>query len=112
MSLLLRQHLIFSGNDSQESFELVILFYTLQILEQVHSYSFRCKVLPLMAEVDRILRPEGKLIIRDNAEVIDEVEGIARSLHWETKMSFSKHDEGILCVMKTAWRPTELDARR
>ncbi|XP_020253128.1 probable methyltransferase PMT26 [Asparagus officinalis] len=71
----------------------------------------KCKVLPLMAEVDRMLRPEGKLIVRDSAEVINEVERIAKSLNWEIKMSFSKKDEGILCVMKTTWRPKELDAR-
>lgn len=85
------------------------------LLHADHLFSMikkRCKILSLMAEVDRMLRPEGKLIVRDSADVIDEVEKIAKSLNWEIKMSFSKLNEGILCVMKTAWRPKELDARR
>jgi len=65
-----------------------------------------------MAEVDRVLRPEGKLIIRDSTEVISEVESIAKSLNWEIRMTFSKQTEGILCVMKTAWRPKELEAKK
>ncbi|KAJ6820942.1 putative methyltransferase PMT26 [Iris pallida] len=69
----------------------------------------RCKLLPVMVEVDRMLRPEGKLIVRDNAEVINEVEKIAKSLHWEIRMTFSKKDEGLICVMKSAWRPKEVE---
>lgn len=85
------------------------------LLHADHLFSMikkRCEILPLMAEVDRILRPEGKLIVRDNAEVISEVEGIAKSMNWEIRMSFSKQNEGVLCVMKTAWRPKELEAKR
>ncbi|CAA6668434.1 unnamed protein product [Spirodela intermedia] len=50
----------------------------------------RCKLLPVMAEVDRILRPEGYLIIRDNKETVAEVEEMARSLHYEAKVGKSK----------------------
>ena len=61
----------------------------------------------VIAEVDRILRPEGKLIVRDNAETISEVESMAKSLQWEIRMIYSKDNEGLLCVRKTFWRPTE-----
>ena len=61
----------------------------------------------VIAEVDRILRPEGKLIIRDNGETINELESLAKSLKWEIRMIYTKDNEGLLCVRKTFWRPTE-----
>ncbi|KAJ0615187.1 putative S-adenosyl-L-methionine-dependent methyltransferase [Helianthus annuus] len=69
----------------------------------------RCKLQSLMAEVDRMLRPEGKLIVRDNVETIAEVEDMAKSLNWKIKTSYSKDKEGLLCVEKTLWRPTEVE---
>jgi hypothetical protein len=45
-------------------------------------------------EVDRVLRPEGQLIVRDNIETISEVENIVKSLHWEVRMSYSQDKEG------------------
>lgn len=61
----------------------------------------------VVAEVDRILRPEGKLIVRDNAETINEMESIVKSLNWDIRLIFSKDKEGLLCVQKSLWRPTE-----
>ncbi|XP_024972138.1 probable methyltransferase PMT24 [Cynara cardunculus var. scolymus] len=69
----------------------------------------RCKLQSLMAEVDRILRPEGKLIVRDTVETIAEVENMAKSLHWKVRLSYNKDNEGMLCVEKTFWRPTEVE---
>nr|GMD35962.1 probable methyltransferase PMT24 [Ipomoea batatas] len=69
----------------------------------------RCSLEGVIAEVDRILRPKGKLIVRDNSEMILELEKIARSLHWKVKFTFSKNDEGLLCVEKTQWRPTQTE---
>uniref|UniRef100_A0A0D9XXF9 Methyltransferase n=1 Tax=Leersia perrieri TaxID=77586 RepID=A0A0D9XXF9_9ORYZ len=69
----------------------------------------RCKLLPVMVEVDRILRPEGKLIVRDDHDTAKEIESIAKSLHWEVRMTVSKQGEGLLCVEKTMWRPTEVE---
>ena len=63
----------------------------------------------MIAEVDRMLRPEGKLIVRDNVETISEVENMARSLHWEIRLTYSKDTEGLLCVQKTMWRPQEVE---
>nr|XP_015888513.2 probable methyltransferase PMT24 isoform X1 [Ziziphus jujuba var. spinosa]XP_015888515.2 probable methyltransferase PMT24 isoform X1 [Ziziphus jujuba var. spinosa] len=67
----------------------------------------RCNLVAVMAEVDRILRPEGKLIVRDNAETINELESIVKSLKWDVQLIFSKDKEGLLCVQKTFWRPAE-----
>ncbi|KAG2663261.1 hypothetical protein I3760_16G019300 [Carya illinoinensis] len=69
----------------------------------------RCNLTAVIAEVDRILRPVGKVIVRDNDETIGEVENMAKSLQWEILFSYSKDDEGLLCVQKTWWRPTEMD---
>lgn len=58
-----------------------------------------------MAEVDRIVRPGGKLIVRDESNVIREVENMLKSLHWDVHLTFSKHQEGILSAQKGFWRP-------
>ncbi|GJS90191.1 probable methyltransferase PMT26 [Tanacetum coccineum] len=54
------------------------------------------------------VRPEGKLIVRDNVEAIAEVENMAKSLNWKVRMTYNKDNEGMLCVEKTLWRPTEI----
>lgn len=63
----------------------------------------------VMAEADRILRPQGSLIVRDNAETVAEVESMAKSLQWKIRFSFSKDNEGLLCVQKTRWRPSDVE---
>ncbi|KAJ4966412.1 hypothetical protein NE237_018261 [Protea cynaroides] len=68
----------------------------------------RCNLVAVITEVDRILRPEGKLIIRDNVEIIGEVENIVRSMHWKVRFTYSKDKQGLLCIQKSFWRPTEL----
>lgn len=70
----------------------------------------RCKLAPVMAEVDRIVRPGGKLIVRDESNVIGEVENQLKSLHWEVHLTFSQDHEGILSATKSDWRP-EIFAR-
>jgi len=69
--------------------------------------SYRCSMVAVFAEVDRILRPEGKLIVRDNVETMNELENMARSMQWEVRMTYSKDKEGLLCVQKSKWRPRE-----
>lgn len=61
----------------------------------------------VVAEADRILRPEGKLIVRDSVEIIEELESMVRSLQWKVRMTYSKDKEGLLCVQKSMWRPKE-----
>lgn len=62
---------------------------------------FRCKLVPVIAEVDRIVRPGGKFIVRDEPETLGEVESLLNSMHWE----ISKNQEGLLCAKKGKWRP-------
>ncbi|KAI9109599.1 hypothetical protein K1719_019229 [Acacia pycnantha] len=65
----------------------------------------RCNLVPVMAEVDRIARPGGKLIIRDDSDTLGEMEGLLRSLHWEIT---SKSQEGLLFAKKGMWRPNSV----
>ncbi|KAF7136105.1 hypothetical protein RHSIM_Rhsim08G0001700 [Rhododendron simsii] len=67
----------------------------------------RCNIVAVVAEADRILRPEGKLIVRDNVETINQLESLLKAMHWEIHLTYSKDNEGLLCVQKTMWRPTE-----
>ncbi|PWZ39607.1 putative methyltransferase PMT26 [Zea mays] len=71
----------------------------------------RCELLPVIVEVDRVLRPQGRLIVRDNIETTSEVENILKSLHWEVRMSYFQEKEGLLLVQKTTWRPNETEAK-
>lgn len=69
----------------------------------------KCNIVTVIAEVDRILRPEGYLIIRDNVETIGEIESMAKSLHWDIRLTYFKNGEGLLCIQKTFWRPTKVE---
>lgn len=86
---------------------------TYDLLHADHIFSDvkkRCKILPLIAEIDRILRPEGHIIIRDKVDIISEVESLAKSLQWKIHLNYSVGNEGLLCVQKTFWRPIEEEA--
>ncbi|CAM8908125.1 unnamed protein product [Rhodiola kirilowii] len=85
---------------------------TYDLLHADHLFSRvkkRCKIVPLMTEIDRIVRPGGSLIVRDDSATVGEVENLLKSLHWEVHLTFSKDQEGILSAQKSMWRP-ELDA--
>nr|CAD1842044.1 unnamed protein product [Ananas comosus var. bracteatus] len=76
---------------------------TYDLLHADHLFSKikkRCKLLSVIAEVDRILRPEGKLIVRDETEIINEVESIAKSLQWEIRMAYSKENEDFFAFKR------------
>uniref|UniRef100_A0A7N0UAY5 Uncharacterized protein n=1 Tax=Kalanchoe fedtschenkoi TaxID=63787 RepID=A0A7N0UAY5_KALFE len=81
---------------------------TYDLLHADHLFSRvkkRCKIAPLMAEIDRIVRPGGHLIVRDDSATVGEVENLLKSLHWEVHLTFSKDQEGILSAQKSTWRP-------
>ncbi|RRT45831.1 hypothetical protein B296_00044676 [Ensete ventricosum] len=66
----------------------------------------RCKQpIVIVVEMDRILRPGGWVIIRDKLEILNPLETILRSLHWDIRMTYGKDKEGLLCAQKTTWRP-------
>lgn len=58
-----------------------------------------------MTEIDRIMRPGGKLIVRDDSSAIDEVKNLLKSLHWKVRLVFSEDNKGIIAAEKSDWRP-------
>ncbi|GFQ03778.1 probable methyltransferase pmt27 [Phtheirospermum japonicum] len=79
---------------------------TYDLLHADHLFSSlkkRCKLVTIVAEIDRIVRPGGKLIVRDDSDTIAEIEDLLKSLHW--KVYFAKNQDAILGAQKTEWRP-------
>ncbi|XP_019435583.1 PREDICTED: probable methyltransferase PMT27 [Lupinus angustifolius] len=77
---------------------------TYDLLHADHLFSKlkkRCNLVLVIAEVDRIVRPGGKLIVRDDSSALEEVENLLKSLHWEIT---SKNQEGVLLAKKGTWR--------
>ncbi|KAK4578387.1 hypothetical protein RGQ29_028485 [Quercus rubra] len=68
----------------------------------------RCSLVDLMVEMDRILRPQGTVVVRDSPEVIDKVGRIARAIKWTAtiheKEPESHGREKILVATKKFWK--------
>lgn len=60
-----------------------------------------------MVEIDRMLRPEGTVVVRDTPEVIEKVAHIAHAVRWmptvHDKESESQGGDKILVATKTLW---------
>ncbi|PWZ19559.1 putative methyltransferase PMT17 [Zea mays] len=71
------------------------------------SYQDRCDITYILLEMDRILRPEGTVIIRDNVEVLVKVQAITGGMRWKSQIM--DHESGpfnpdkILVAVKTYW---------
>ncbi|CAN1333969.1 Probable methyltransferase PMT14 [Linum perenne] len=67
----------------------------------------RCSVEDILLEMDRILRPEGTVLIRDEVDVVNEVMGIIAGMRWDTRMLDHEDgplvDEKILVGVKQYW---------
>ncbi len=67
----------------------------------------RCNAEDILLEMDRILRPEGAVIFRDEVDVLIKVRKIVRGMRWDTKMV--DHEDGplvpekILIAVKQYW---------
>lgn len=68
----------------------------------------RCSLVDLMVEMDRLLRPEGTVVVRDSPEVIEKVDRIARAVRWKSSMQEKEPEsngrEKILVATKTSWK--------
>lgn len=70
-------------------------------------YKDKCNVEDILLEMDRILRPEGAVIIRDEVDVVIKVKKIAGGMRWNTKMV--DHEDGplvpekVLVAVKQYW---------
>ncbi|KAJ9163619.1 hypothetical protein P3X46_023268 [Hevea brasiliensis] len=59
---------------------------------------YRCNMEDILLEMDRILRPEGAVIFRDQVEVLIKVKKIVGGMRWNTKMV--DHEDGPLVSEK------------
>ncbi|CAI0425272.1 unnamed protein product [Linum tenue] len=70
----------------------------------------RCSLVDLMVEMDRILRPEGTVVIRDSPEAIERVARIANAVRWTAtiheKEQESHGSQKILVATKNFWTLT------
>ncbi|PRQ22547.1 putative S-adenosyl-L-methionine-dependent methyltransferase [Rosa chinensis] len=108
LAIIFERGLIGMYHDWCESFSTYPRTY--DVVHADHLFSVlkkRCNLVAVIAEVDRILRPEGKLIVWDDAETLNEIESMAKSLQWDIRFTYSKDNKGLLCIQKTFWRPTE-----
>ncbi|XP_047306576.1 probable methyltransferase PMT16 [Impatiens glandulifera] len=70
-------------------------------------YKGRCEFEDILLEMDRILRPRGSVVIRDDVDVMLKVKSIVGGLEWENRMTdneVSAHSrEKILVAVKSYW---------
>ncbi|XP_020255515.1 probable methyltransferase PMT2 [Asparagus officinalis] len=70
-------------------------------------YKNKCKMEDILLEMDRILRPEGAVILRDSVDVLIKVKKLAAGMRWNMKMA--DHEDGpfvtekVLYVVKQYW---------
>ncbi|CAL9088690.1 unnamed protein product [Musa acuminata var. zebrina] len=67
----------------------------------------RCDITYILWEMDRILRPEGTVIIRDTVDVLTKVQSITDRMRWKSRTmdheSGPFNPEKILLAVKTYW---------
>ncbi|KAK9167008.1 hypothetical protein Scep_002199 [Stephania cephalantha] len=65
-----------------------------------------CTMLDLFTEIDRILRPEGWIIFRDTASLIEAARALAARLRWDARVVEieSNHEERLLVCQKTFFK--------
>uniref|UniRef100_A0ACD5X1M4 Uncharacterized protein n=1 Tax=Avena sativa TaxID=4498 RepID=A0ACD5X1M4_AVESA len=70
-------------------------------------YRDRCKMEDIMLEMDRILRPEGTVILRDDIDVLLQVQRVATGMRWKTMMANHEDSphipEKVLYAVKRYW---------
>ncbi|KAK4257189.1 hypothetical protein QN277_006810 [Acacia crassicarpa] len=70
-------------------------------------YKDKCSAEEILLEMDRILRPEGAVIFRDNVNVLIQVRKLVKGMRWSTQMV--DHEDGahvsekVLYAMKQYW---------
>ncbi|ESW35567.1 hypothetical protein PHAVU_001G245500 [Phaseolus vulgaris] len=61
----------------------------------------RCDIVDVVVEIDRILRPDGYLVVQDTMEIMNKLGPVLHSLHW----SVTLYQNQFLVGKKTLWRP-------
>jgi len=62
---------------------------------------FRCDIIEVAAEIDRILRPGKWFVLKDKIEMLKKMRAVLKSLHYETVVV----KEQFLVARKSFWRP-------
>lgn len=76
-------------------------------------YKSRCEMDSILLEMDRILRPEGTVIIRDDVDMLVKVKSVADGMRWDSQIV--DHEDGplvrekLLLVVKTYWTAPDQD---
>ncbi|XP_010542245.1 PREDICTED: probable methyltransferase PMT17 isoform X3 [Tarenaya hassleriana] len=79
-------------------------------------YASRCDITLILLEMDRILRPEGTAVFRDDVETLTKIQSITNGMRWKSRIL--DHENGpfnpekILVAVKTYWTgddPTSQD---
>ena len=71
----------------------------------------RCDLEDILLEMDRILRPEGAVILRDSVEVLNKVRKTMSGMRWKSKLL--DHEDGplvpekLLIAVKDYWVGSE-----
>jgi hypothetical protein len=67
----------------------------------------------ILLEMDRILRPRGTVIVREDVDMLVKVKSLADGMRWESQIV--DHEDGplvrekILLVVKTYWTAQDQD---
>lgn len=103
LSIIFDRGLIGAYHDWCESFNTYPRTYDLLHSSFLFSnLTQRCDIIGVAAEMDRILRPEGILLVQDTLEDITKLRPILESLHWSTSI----HQGQFLVGKKGFWRPS------
>ncbi|MED6220777.1 hypothetical protein PIB30_048181 [Stylosanthes scabra] len=99
LDVILERGLIGIYHDWCEAFSTYPRTYDLIHANGVFSlYKNVCSAEEMLLEMDRILRPEGAVILRDEESVLRKVKRIVRGMRWKTKMV--DHEDGPLSQEK------------
>ncbi|KAL6905366.1 hypothetical protein ACP4OV_002967 [Aristida adscensionis] len=76
-------------------------------------YQNKCNMEDILLEMDRILRPEGAVILRDSVDVLNKVRSTVAGMRWKSKLL--DHEDGphvpekVLISVKEYWVGSEED---
>ncbi|BBM98879.1 protein MpPMT.2 [Marchantia polymorpha subsp. ruderalis] len=76
---------------------------------RLYPATHRCGVEQMVREIDRLLRPGGFALFRDDLKVLATIQAVAAALRWKTDVveteSGPKGKNKVLSCQKTFWRP-------
>ncbi|CAH9096916.1 unnamed protein product [Cuscuta europaea] len=94
------------------SYDLIHVAAIQSLIKDPTSGKSRCNLVDLIVEIDRMLRPEGTVLIRDSPRVIGRIERIAQAVRWTTSSHEdepgSHGSEKILVATKKLWTSDSL----